>query len=369
MKTLRFLVAALPLLWVSCTESAPKEQQQVYVDTFFTQLYMPNSGGVTGADGTISILLDDGSSLFMTGDCFLGTVAGGKRDPGTPMINNTLIHISKDYKYLSSIYGGTPEDPKSLCTPLEVATSPYKFWYWPGHGFQKGNTLHLFMTKFYQGGEGQWGFRFGGTDYIRMNMTDYSVESVREIYPEACGIHWGHCVLQQDDYYYVYGTRSGAGYDPAQLCVSRAKFDEAKGELGVYEYFDGANWVADGAATAACVGIDVPVSEQFSVFKHNETYVLLTQRRAQQAGDIYTYIADSPAGPWRNKQQHYITVEQDNNKNLFTYNAMAHPQYINEANELLICYNVNSYDVAEVFRDVQTYRPVFLRVPMSHILE
>ena len=158
MKILKFLTLPTLLAAVSCGSNSPAKAPSVHVDTRFTTLYSPDSNGVTGSDGAISIVLDDGSSLFMTGDCFLGEVVGGKRDFSYEMINNSLIHISADSKYLGAYYGGTPEAPRSFCTPLEAATSQYVYWYWPGHGFQHGNTLHLFMTKFYQGGEGQGAF-------------------------------------------------------------------------------------------------------------------------------------------------------------------------------------------------------------------
>lgn len=365
------ICCSLPLLLAaaSCGSNSPAESYPAHVDADFTAVYSPDKGGVTGSDGTISILLDDGTSLFMTGDCFLGEVVDGKRDPSLQMINNSLIHIAADGSYLGACYGGTKEAPASLCTPHEAATSQYTYWYWPGHGFQRGNTLYLFMTKFYQGGEGQWGFRFDGTDFVRIDMSDYSVMSIEEIYDNNCPIHWGHCVLKQGDWYYVYGTRSGAGYDPAQLCVSRAKFDEETDRMGAYEYFDGKGWSSDPAAAAACEGLDVSVSEQFSVFAYDGRYVLLTQRRAQQAGDIYSYVADTPVGPWYNKKLLYATTEQIEDPELFTYNAMAHPQFINDRGELLFCYNINSYNLQKPYLDVSTYRPVFLRVPMRVILE
>ena len=63
------------------------------------------------------------------------------------------------------------------------------------------------------------------------------------------------------------------------------------------------------------------------------------------------------------------TPEQIEDPELFTYNAMAHPQFINDRGELLFCYNINSYNLQKPYLDVSTYRPVFLRVPMSVILE
>ncbi len=372
MKAFRILYC-LPLLLLVACGSASRDKDEalnVYLDRNFTTLYMRDSGGITMADGTISILLPDGSSLFMTGDCFLGEVHNGQLSPDNPMLNNTLIHISADCRYLETIHGGTAEKPTSLCIPPEAQNSSRRFWYWPGHGYQHGSRLFLYMTKFYQGGVGQWGFVFGGSDLVELDMEDgYKTISITPQYGEAEPVHWGHSVIKEGDTLYIYGTRSGQGYPTAQLCVSRAKIDPVTGFPGAYEYFDGEGWVSGCASAAACAGLDVPVSEQFSVFRHGKYYVLLTQRKGTQAGDIYSFIAESPVGPWYNKKQLYVTTEQDNDKNLFTYNAMAHPQYINEKDELLINYNVNSYDTQQIFKDVNTYRPVFLRVPMKMILE
>ena len=174
MKSMFFaaVIAVSAMAFSSCSsrESQPRE---VRIDQEFADMYMKESGGVTGADGTISILLDDGSSLFMTGDCFAGTVEDGKISYDTPMLRNSLIHISKDGKNLGSIFGGTPENPETLCIPAEADTSRFVYWYWPGHGFQLGNTLFLYMTKFYQAEDGQWGFRFDGEldrDIMRVGL-------------------------------------------------------------------------------------------------------------------------------------------------------------------------------------------------------
>ncbi len=77
------ICCSLPLLLAaaSCGSNSPAESYPAHVDADFTAVYSPDKGGVTGSDGTISILLDDGTSLFMTGDCFLGEVVDGKRDP------------------------------------------------------------------------------------------------------------------------------------------------------------------------------------------------------------------------------------------------------------------------------------------------
>lgn len=361
---------------VSCSGEANQDGYPARIDKEFTRLYCPDSDGVVSADGTISILLEDGSSLFMTGDCFIGDVVNGQRNPDDVMINNTLVHISPDYKYLGAHYGGTKENPQALFVPAEADTAKCHYWYWPGHGFQRGRTLYVYMSKFYQAEPGQWGFRYDGVDFIKMNLDDYSVISVEESYDGSNFAHWGHCVMlddtnhngtaDSDEYYYIYGSKAVDMFS-SQLCVSRSKFDESSDGFSGFEYFDGKSWMKDCNAAAACEGIDVSVSEQFSVFQYKDKYVLLTQSRG--ASEIYTFIADTPVGPWYNKTLLYVTDEQDKDKNLFTYNAMAHPQFVNGKEELLFNYNVNSYDASQIARDVNTYRPVFLRVPMKVILK
>jgi hypothetical protein len=54
--------------------------------------------------------------------------------------------------------------------------------------------------------------------------------------------------------------------------------------------------------------------------------------------------------------------------NLFAYNSLAHPQFI-ENGQLLISSCINSFVVEDVFRDASKYRPVFQRVPVKLIFE
>lgn len=48
--------------------------------------------------------------------------------------------------------------------------------------------------------------------------------------------------------------------------------------------------------------------------------------------------------------------------NLYTYNAVAHPQFGDDRG-LLVSYNVNSFVFADLFEDAGIYRPRFVRLP------
>ena len=90
------------------------------------------------------------------------------------------------------------------------------------------------------------------------------------------------------------------------------------------------------------------------------------QKKTFNSGEIYTFIADSPTGPWRNKQLIFKTYEQDT-PHLFTYNAMAHPQFEKDG-MILVSYNVNTEVFAEQFSDVSTYRPRFFWIMIDKIM-
>lgn len=343
----RFLVISLvATCLISCISG------KVTIDEEFTRTYMPDQGGVTQADGSISFVLEDGSSIFMTGDCFTGDIVDGRRDLNDPMINNAFVHISKDGKYVRSIYRHSEDgSPLSLYTPKENNDSTI-VWYWPGHSTEYKGIIYSFMTKFLKVGEGTWGFAFAGTDLLTIDPRTFEVITSREVFDKDCPIHWGHCVMQDGGYLYVYGTES-TGNLQAGLRVLRIPLDDLEGWQNV-ETFD------------ICQGVETSVSEQFSVFKDNDKYVLITQRRG--GNDIHSEIADSPIGPWYNDKLLYKTTESESDSDLFTYNTMAHPQYIDKKGNLLICYNVNSNDITKVYVNPNAYRPVFLRVPMKMIL-
>ena len=62
-----------------------------------------------------------------------------------------------------------------------------------------------------------------------------------------------------------------------------------------------------------------------------------------------------------------LSFEDDNDRELFTYNAMAHPQYDRDG-MLLVSYCVNSKRPRDIWEDASIYRPRFLRVPYDLIL-
>lgn len=335
----------------------------VTVDEKFNRLFHRDAGGTTGADGTISVLMPDGSSIFMMGDSFLGNVKDLRRDSTTKMINNTFIIVDPRQSESRTLYQGAYDDPLSFVSP---ENEPGKF-YWPGHGFVRDSVFHFFMSKFWTPRSGMWGFEFLSTDYFRYSWPDFKMLSVLPFdFSLQNNVHWGHAVLDEGEYIYIYGSRE----EEDTLCrahVCRATLNaENMIAMDRIEFFDGIDWTPDPLKSKPMNGTSSAISEQFSVFKYKDLYIMLSQQRGIGAGEIFTYTSPNPNGPWENKKLIYKTKEQEQDGEIITYNAMAHPQYID--NEmLLISYNVNSLKGSRIFENVNYYRPVFLRVPLALI--
>jgi hypothetical protein len=130
--------------------------------------------------------------------------------------------------------------------------------------------------------------------------------------------------------------------------------------LAPWEFYTGSSWSADPVQTQK-ISV-VAVSQQYGVFKFNNKYVVINQE-IWFSTKIYSYTSNKIEGPWTNKVLLYNTPILY--ANTFTYNAFSHPQF-NEENELLISYNSNG-DFADIFKNVEVYRPRFIRVPFTMI--
>lgn len=194
----------------------------VEFDSVFCERLMPGlGGGITGGDGSISIDLKDGRSLFMWGDSFFGDVINDKRAKDTKfVIGNTFTIIDKNGQ-LKTLYSGTKENPLAFIEADQDGKSPV--WYWPGHGFVENGILHLFMSKFHKVGEGSFGFEYLCCDYFRLDVETMKIID-KENFKAANenNVHYGHAVLPYKGEIYVYGTRADA-MGMAEVHVSKAK--------------------------------------------------------------------------------------------------------------------------------------------------
>ena len=333
------------------------------LDAVFASTLIPDRGSVTGGDGTYSIALPDGRSLFLMGDSYIGPVSEGSRSMQDHMFRNT--YILYDEGEVEGLYGVNGPNTSAAVPP--GVTNEHQKWYWPGHGFTLGDKVYVFQTLMYQGAEGMWGFRYEKTDILEYQLPDMSLVGTHDIPftgPEE--IHYGMAALREDPYIYIYAQVDvDNGLDPlSDALVARTT---PANLYTAWEYYDGTGWSPNSADAVKMEGLSaVPVSSQFNVFKLQDKYVLLTQNKQFGSGEIYTFISDTPQGPWYNRKLIYTTKEQQT-PGLFTYNAMAHPQFKRDG-RILISYNINNESFEEQHKDVSTYRPKFFWVETKQIL-
>jgi hypothetical protein len=318
--------------------------------------------GFTGGDGTISILLPDGRTVWLFGDTFFGRVyADNSRERTVPIfIRNSLV--IQDGDSVITLHQGTPENPVSFVVPPPEMTGGQKVsedsvWFWPNNGFVEDDKLKLFLSGIIQADTGMWGFRWIGTWLASYSLPGIKEEEILPLsYSFENEVHYGIAILAEKDYTYVYGRKDGGPH------VARFRTGDVKGP---WSFYTGTGWSSDPVESVPMADFDV--SEQFSVMKIKSTYVLISQTGAVLSPDIYSFTSDKPFTGWDRKTHLYTTPIPESNKNLFTYNAMAHPQFIKKG-MLLISYNTNSFVLGDHFRDADIYRPRFIRVPIKQII-
>ncbi|PLX22559.1 MAG: hypothetical protein C0597_02325 [Marinilabiliales bacterium] len=382
---LHILLVFSIIIWTGSCRNNFVDDGSVRVDDDFKDLFYADSNGITGADGIFSIELLNGSSIFLLGDCFLGTVKDGARDFNTTMLRNAFIVLDKGQAHSRAIYKGEYEDPVTLMKPVNAPGDSTYRWYWPAHGFVKHDTMYVFSLNMYNEpssveksdkpeeeldevdklAEDKFAFRVGGIDLHTFTLPDFKyIETKKAGFNYAENkIDFGNCVMVDGEYVYIYGTKNSPGL--AKVHTARVPLN-SKTFHNNWEYSTGDGWDKD-IKRSIPIEIDLGVSEQFSIFKFQEKYILLTQERGGE--DIFTYTSDYPNKGFSNKKFIYHTPEHDldSTKKIHTYNALAHPQFI-ENNELLVSYCVNSIRVRDVFENVENYRARFIRVPMNLIL-
>ncbi len=363
------IITIMAGLFSSCKKTLPveKEQPQIMGSSLksastaaFFNNYFTRSNPLewTGGDITYSVDLPNGKVLWLHGDTFLGPVFQPDashptrwRNP-TGMLSNSINIMNNDGSYGGTLYDWDGSFPVPYVRP-EQTNPNYTQEYWYKDGLYLNNKVYLFLYTMYRTG-GAWGINFLRTDLATLSYPDLTVESTNICFWNN-KIAYGASVLEDGPYLYIYGAEPTA--DNKYMHVASVWKADFPNNATYYYYEGGSSWSTSDANSSRVLA---DVSMEFTVFKYNGTYYLVTQEGSGLfSNKIYRYKSTSPVGPWTDKLLIYETPSHGDGT--WSYDAKAHPEFIDVGGgKLLLSYDVNADNIQAVYDDADKYRPYFV---------
>jgi hypothetical protein len=354
----------------------------------WTDLFTRTSGW-TGADGIYSIPLSGleipqtGSSdldeIFVFSDTFIGEVDSNNRRQNAVLINNTLGFLKGQRPIEENItfFWETDQfnDPETVFIPNTPDSKPGD-WYWLMDGIALNDKVYVYALRLEPGSGGIFNFKLIGVNLIKFdahpggsisNVVQMDTPLFYSNPPATNDLAFGQALMPMtvesgnpgaDGYIYIYGPMNSAA--GKQLTVGRFLPENIE-NFSTYEFWNGTGWTNNIADAAV---IDNNTSQELSVTPLAEDtflHVFLS------GNNVYISVGDSPAGPFDFEEPIYHCPEPQQIPSTFVYNAKAHPN-LSEPDELLISYNVNTFDFGDLFNNADTYRPRFITFNTNQII-
>ncbi len=339
----------------------------IYKDSLVTRFFQKEQGCIAG-DGGFSIPLSNNKVLWLMGDSHIDDYDTKTRTvPCLFQVRNTaLLQPLNNWKSKQTrTLTGTQSGLKSYLKNNPNDT----FFCWPGAGIQLKDTVYIYCSSFKNQGSGAFGFASAGNDFIaKVSIEDMKVKSFHPL-PGFNGISFGICFIKDEktDWVYVYGQKYTSAEIRCDLYLARFS---AKQPDTAWQYWDGSTWTND-VMTAASIAMQTGVSGTFQVSKVRGKMLLLSSAlsiNCDSGTEMYTAFSDNLTGPFSGKKLFYAIDDRLKGHSPFFYSAIAHPEYINNKDELLITYAINGYgtcvqDCVDDRMNPDVYQLKGIRVP------
>ncbi|MBC3541068.1 DUF4185 domain-containing protein [Rufibacter sp. H-1] len=394
-----FSLGFLSLLALSCAKQNDTEQQTVAADETaaganrlvsavsvpqWEQMLQQNSGWL-GADGIYSVALngvekagqaDSTDTFFWFSDTIIGAIKEDSLQADWEMVHNSVGYLpggTPDPGRIKFHWGKTAQGKTASMFEPHTPNAQPGDYYWLGDGFfnhRKDSTIYIFAYRIKQLPGGVYPFEDVGVSLIALPKGSRPpFESHRQMdtplfIKDSQGkgkVVFGVAILantvgarapKPDGFIYVYGVRG----EKKELLVARVK-DEAFEDFSQWRYWDGTSWGKDVHRAAALTN---RVSNEMSVSFMEDGRVLATYQLDTNSPTVAIQAGQTPAGPFQPAKKIYETPEIYEDLDFYTYNAKAHP-HLSKPGELLISYNVNSFDfIADIHQHPHHLRPRFI---------
>jgi hypothetical protein len=346
---------------------APEGPVKVYKDVAFTNFFRRTNGWIAG-DVAFSIPLRNQQVMWLFGDSYIDNYdAATQTVPCLFQVNNAgLLHTQTDLVNAATLSGNQP-GIKSYFKNSPDATNKKL---WPGNGYLLGDTVYVYLQgiQLIPGG-GSFGFIITGEDYMaKIKYPEMTVASYTAL-PFMDSVFYGSAIVKEpnSNTVYAYGVKNeGLGSN-----VYLAKFD-ATNPTQNWQFWNGTGWSTNQAVKQKVAN---GYSYSVHVSKIRNKYVLLSSYFSvgcNQGKEVHSQVADQPQGPFTSDKKLFDITDSLQGHLPFFYFPVAHPEFINGKNELLVTYCINGYtpclpDCTGGRKNPDTYRPKAMRVPLELI--
>jgi Domain of unknown function (DUF5005) len=343
-------------------------------DTTFDTFFQQNGPGWTGGDGTYSLLLPDGTNLWMWSDSYIGTVNPTTRLRSNYLFtaHNSLTIQNQTASTLTTV--GYPPKTSSYFVPTTKSD-----WFWQGSSLLVEPTPGTYQIEIMLT---QWTptLKFVGQSVATVNWPSYTIASITPVALTSTSIEWGSDIMQAaDGYYYIYGIKN----PPSDLklpYVARTTSVNYLTQPTQWTYWNAttSQWVTSLTQATPLSGV-AAITPEYSVNQLTATtgtfYMLTGMNPVKPAypdwNQVVTYYSCNPQGPWSNKTVVYTTPEAGapgcKTGNLVTYNAKAHPEFT-DSSGILLTYNVNALNSQDLVC-ANDYIPRFIRITIPGVTD
>lgn len=342
-------------------------------DSTFDALVTQNGPGWTGGDGTYSLLLPDGTGLWMWSDSYIGTV-----DPQTRLRSGWLftahnsLTISTPGSNAITTVGYPPQ------TTSHFVPSNPNDWFWQGAGIVVQTAPGVYKVKIMLL---EWTglYSFQGMSVATLSWPSLTTDSIDTVALPDLTIEWGSQLLQVGKYLYMYGIKDPGTWQKLPYAARMASYNDLTNPAA-WQYWNATSksWVSGQSNATPLAGVTA-ITNEYNVTRHSTSagaFYLMTGMETWSPGypnwkNVVTYYSCSPQGPWINRTIVYVTPETGapgcSTGTLLTYNPKDHPEFANSTG-VLISYNVNASNGKDLVC-ANDYMPRFIRVPITGLIQ
>jgi hypothetical protein len=345
------LIAAEPL-------AVPKDKP-------FTEFFR-RTNGIVASDGAFSVPLSDGRVLWLFGDSYVDCYRDGTVPCLFQVRNCAMLHHKDDLQNVRPLIG-KHTGIKSLFKN-RAQEDP---WFWPESGFQHSDSVYIYLIELKKKGDGPLGFAATGQDYwAKMKFPGLDHIDYLPL-PSFNGIDFGAGFVHEPATSHTYAF----GHKRNSMIVSIyvARFPTAEPE-SPWEFWNGKQW---GSNVTNAAALAHQAATSVSVCKVKNKFLLITSEFSvgcDQGKKIFISTSGNPTGPFSQRKTIFTIDDTHEGHYPFFYLPVAHPQFTNARDELLITYCINGYEPCARScingrMDPDHYRPRSIRIPLKLVLD